>query len=146
MNANIIFKNEILRLKNNLGYFIPRPSVAPVPPALGEGVKMAVALLIQIPKGLERSGKNVRFLSVNAFKSTSVIFHSGQYWGHQRSSKVKYIEIRISTEVCHYLRNCQRLEAAEEAPDNSWTTLSLGLHFRQHCSKFKILGRWAQER
>ena len=48
------------------------------------------SLLTQNIRGIERRGKSLQLLSMSTFKSISVIFRSVQYWGHQRSSNVKW--------------------------------------------------------
>ena len=80
------------------------------------------------PRRILRNGKNSESSSKIVWKIHKSFFRSGQYWGHQRPSNVKFSETPSFSEMCRYPRNYYRQQAAEKSIDGPWSALSLRCH------------------
>ena len=82
---------------------------------------------------LARIQKSVRKISSSSTVFMKVILRSGQYWGHQRSSKIKFTEFHTKfSEMCYYLSILVRGPGKKHS-------IALELFFRWHGIRLELL-------
>ena len=104
----------------------------------GGGGKMTPPVTRKLGKLEGRAIRRSTALSEPVRSHFGHFFRSGEYWGQQRSSKVKFSKNDgFISNACHYLWNYNSYAKSKKAKDSSWNALSSG--WRQISPKINCL-------